>query len=77
MRLGIIGSGKIVPVFLECGRNFTVIELRIFCGTKRSIEKTQIIKEEFNIENAYSDIDEFLADDLDVVYIAVPNNLHF
>ncbi len=77
MKLGVIGSGMIVPQFLNVCKEFKELELQAICGTIRSTEKTQAIKEEFSIKNAYNDIDEFLLDDLDVVYIAVPNNLHF
>ncbi len=77
MKLGLIGSGMIVPEFLSVCRDFDGIELVAICGTPRSIEKTLSIKEEFSIKNAYSDINEFLLDDIDVVYIGVPNNLHF
>ncbi len=77
MKIGIIGTGKIAPEFLETCRNFEDIELQAICGTKRSRDKTEKLKEEFNIKHSYSDIDVFLKDDLDVVYIGVPNNLHF
>ncbi len=77
MKLGVIGSGMIVPEFLSVCKNFDEIELKAICGTQRSAEKTESIKNEFNICNAYSDIEQFLQEDLDVVYIGVPNNLHY
>ncbi len=77
MKLGIIGTGKIAPEFIEVCNSFKEVELQAICGTKRSEEKTNELKSVYNIKNAYSDFDEFLNDELDVVYIAVPNNLHF
>ncbi len=77
MKLGIIGSGKIVPEFLEVCSKFNEIELQAICGTKRSKDKTDKLKDDFKILKSYSDIDEFLIDDMDVVYVAVPNHLHY
>ncbi len=77
MNLGVIGSGKIVPEFLSVCKEFKEINLEAICGTKRSIEKTLKIKDDFNINMACSDIEEFLKSNIDVVYVAVPNNLHF
>lgn len=77
MKLGVLGSGMIVPEFLEVCKEFEDIKFISICGTKRSCEKVNNLKEEFGFENGYTNIDDFLKDDLDVVYVGIPNNLHY
>lgn len=76
MKLGILGSGKIVkevlPVLKEIG-NIEVVAI-----AARNEEKLQNLCEEFAIEKYYLSIEALLADEqIDTVYVALPNNLHF
>lgn len=77
MRLGIVGSGMIVKEFLKITPQFKDLELTAILGTKKSEEKLKELKNKYNIKNIFYDYDEFLSCDLDAVYIALPNNLHF
>ncbi len=77
MKLGIIGAGKIVLEFLEVTKDIKEIDVYSICATKRSIDKLKKMQDEFNIEKSYTSVEELLKDDIDAVYIAVPNHLHF
>lgn len=77
MRLGIIGSGMIVNDFLEIIPYLSGIELRGIYGRKSSEEKLNKLKNENNIKEIFYDYEELLKSDIDTVYIALPNNLHF
>lgn len=76
MRLGILGSGKIVEEFL------TVIDKLDFesvdiLSTERSKEKAEKMAKDFNLRDTYTDYDKMLKSDIDTVYLALPNFLHF
>lgn len=72
---GIIGTGGIAremaaALGFVCGAVYGV------CGT--SLEKAERFSQEFGVLHAYPDADAMLADEnLDIVYIATPHNLHF
>lgn len=77
IQLGIVGSGKIVQDFLPILSNFGAIEKTAICGTARSEEKVKKMVSEYGFESAFFDYDAFLESDVNVVYVAVPNHLHF
>lgn len=77
MKLGIIGSGMIVKDFLEIIPYLNGVELRGIYGRKSSEEKLNKLKNENNIKEIFYDYEELLKSDIDTVYIALPNNLHF
>ena len=76
MKLGILGSGKIVAEVLEV---LTEIEdIEILAISARKEEKLQKICQDYNIGKYYLSIDELVADpDVEVVYVALPNTLHY
>lgn len=74
MNVGVIGSGFIVPVFIEESKRYKDYHLRGIWG--RHIEKLAKFASEF--EYVTTDLEELLSDDkIDAVYIALPNGLHF
>lgn len=76
MKLGILGSGKIVKEILPVLEQVKNIELVAIAG--RNERKLEDLVEEFNIGKYYIGIDELLADpDIDTIYVALPNNLHY
>lgn len=76
VRLGTIGSGVIVHTILKNVGRTEGIRLRAVYS--RSLEKGQALAAEFGGEAVYTDLDAFLGDpDIDVVYIATPNLLHY
>ena len=76
MRLGIIGKGMIVKDLMTTMADFDFEELSIL-GRKDAEEETRLFAGEHNIKHCYVDYADLLASDVDVIYIALPNNLHF
>ncbi|MBD7911589.1 MULTISPECIES: Gfo/Idh/MocA family oxidoreductase [Clostridium] len=77
MKLGIIGSGMIVQEFLTITSYLKDLELAAIYGRKSAEEKMNELKNKYKIMDIYYDYDELLNSDVDTVYIALPNNLHF
>lgn len=77
MRLGIMGSGMIVKDFLSINPPLESLELTAICGRKSSEGTITELRNKYNIKEMFYDYDEMLKCDLDAVYIALPNNLHF
>lgn len=76
IRWGIIGPGKIARKFAS---DFSYAEnAKLVAVASTSIERARAFAHEFNIEKYYNSYSNLLNDnDIDVVYIATPNNLHF
>ncbi|MGR8825933.1 Gfo/Idh/MocA family protein [Leuconostoc mesenteroides] len=78
MKLGIIGSGNIVSEFLSFVENIKNIELVAIYGREKSIDKLYDIKNNSKIKKIYTEYNQLLLDDdIDTIYVALPNNLHF
>lgn len=89
MKLGILGTGMIVKEFLtivskqEDGtsdlacRELKNVELTAVCNVRSSQSAIMEFAKEYQIKQGYNDFDEFLKSDIDTVYIALPNNLHY
>lgn len=77
MKLGVLGSGMIVPQFLDVCKEFESIDFVSICGTERSVEKLKKLEEKYSFSNFYTEIEEFLLEDFEVVYLGIPNNLHY
>lgn len=77
MKLGIIGAGMIVKEFLTVTSYLKDLELTAIYGRKSAEEKMNEFKNKYKIKDIYYDYDELLNSDVDTVYIALPNNLHF
>lgn len=76
MKLGILGSGKIVKEVLPVLSQIENIDVEVIAA--RNEEKLQKLSKEFNIEKYYLGIEDLLEDtDIDTVYVALPNHLHF
>ena len=72
IRIAIVGTGMIVPQMLEAMQTVQGYEVVAICG--RSREKAG----RFGIPNVYTDYAEMLKrTDIDFVYIALPNTLHY
>ena len=77
MKLGIVGTGTIAEEVLPQlpGWNWQVSAL---CGTPRSKEKVAELCGQYRIPVGYTDYAAMLREaDVDAVYVAVPNFLHF
>ena len=78
MNLGIFGAGMIVQDFLTIARDIPQLELVSILGTERSLSKTKELQTQYGIQKVYTDVEENLMnDDIDTVYIALPNHLHY
>lgn len=76
MRVGIAGAGMIVPTFLDAAA--LVEEMEIYAIFARKEEVRKEFCEKYHIPAGYDSYDKLLADSkVDVVYVALPNNLHF
>ena len=76
MKLGIIGSGMIVKDFLSFAHELPEIKLEAIAA--RNIENLKELQYKYNIKEIYTDIDLCLENkEVDTIYVAVPNNLHY
>ncbi|MDS0526980.1 Gfo/Idh/MocA family oxidoreductase [Clostridium sp. SHJSY1] len=77
MRLGIVGAGMIVKDLLSISTLLKDIEFVAICGTERDKETMNQFRKDYRVENIFYNYDELLNMDLDGIYVALPNNLHF
>lgn len=77
MKLGIVGSGMIVPEFLKACEAVGGITFQGISSTKRSAEKRKQLQAAFGIVNVHDDYASLLKDDVDAIYVAAPNHLHY
>jgi len=76
MRVGVAGAGLIVPTFLDAAA--LVAQMEIYALFARREEVRREICGRYNIPVGYDSYENMLADPkVDVVYIALPNVLHF
>lgn len=78
MKLAILGTGMIVNSLLGFVKDVPAIELAAILSTKRSRATAETLQKEHGIRKLYLDYSELLSDpDIDTVYVALPNHLHF
>lgn len=76
LRLGTIGSGSIVHTILDQVK--AVDGIRLIAVYSRSEEKGASLAAEYGADRVFTDLDSFFADEeMNVVYIASPNLLHY
>ena len=75
MRVGVAGAGLIVPTFLRAAALVKGMEVKALFARKEDVRED--ICGKFHIPVGYDSYEKLLADpDLDVIYVALPNNLH-
>ncbi|GAA0318743.1 Gfo/Idh/MocA family oxidoreductase [Oceanobacillus oncorhynchi subsp. oncorhynchi] len=78
MKLGIVGAGGIVKTVLSFIGEIDEIVLKAISATTASEEMLKTLCTDYNIPNYYTDVNQMLQDkEIEVVYIAVPNHLHY
>lgn len=78
MKIAILGSGSIVPDFIEAANQVEQMELYGIWGRESSAEKLQNMQKQYQIPHVFYDYEKLLADpQIDAVYIALPNYLHY
>ena len=75
MKLGIVGSGKIVQEFLPWLASSPAFEVAALCSTQRSADKAAALCAQYGVPLHVTEYSQLLAA-VDVVYIALPNLLH-
>lgn len=76
LRLGTIGTSWITEQFIEAVLDTGKYSLEAVYS--RTENRATLFKEKFSAEKSYTDWDAFLSDsEIDVIYIASPNSLHF
>lgn len=76
IRLGTIGSGVIVQAVLD--QVCKLSGIRLAAVYSRSAEKASALAEKYGADSCYTDLDSFFQDtDVNCVYIASPNSLHY
>lgn len=76
MKLGILGTGTIVQELLPQLEALGV-EKAYLLATPRSRERAESMMAQFGLTGAVYDYDELLSADVDTVYVALPNSLHY
>jgi len=78
MKLGIIGAGLIVTELFKFIHEIDDIQITAVCATAGSEEKLKSFCREHRIDQYYVSTEELLKDpNVEVVYVAVPNHLHY
>ena len=76
MKIGILGTGMIVKALMK-----TVDKLHfsraVLLGTKETEEETKSMCREYGLDGYYLDYEELLESDVDTIYVALPNHLHY
>lgn len=79
IRWGIIATGNIAAQFAKAlnYENNHSARSKLTGIASRTLEKAQSFAQKWNISRAFGSYEELIADpDIDVIYIATPNNLH-
>ena len=78
MKLAILGTGLIVRTVLPVLEEIEGIELVSILSTPRSIAIGEELAQTYSIAQATSSFDDILSNpEIDTVYVALPNHLHF
>lgn len=74
IRIGIIGTGKIVQRFIK--QALTNKKVKITCIYSRSLDKAETWAKKYNIAHSTDDLNKMI-EHIDAIYIASPNGLHY
>lgn len=76
MKLGILGTGMIVKDLLTTYQQFN-IEKTYLLGTEATKDETEELCQKYHLDQTFYDYDVLLDSDIDTVYVALPNHLHY
>lgn len=78
MKISVVGSGMIATEVMQLLRaEFPEIEIASIFVRPSSLEKGRELANRFNVPAVYTDYEELLAQDMDFVYVANVNKVHF
>lgn len=76
MKLGILGTGMIVQEFLEIVPSLHLKKAFIL-SSERSLEKANKLMKVYHLDGVLTSYDDLLKEDIDTIYVGLPNHLHF
>ena len=76
MKLGILGTGMIVRDLLTTIHEMNIESIYIL-GTKQTEEETKQLVKQYHLNGYELDYESLLSKDIDTVYVALPNHLHY
>lgn len=76
MKLGILGTGMIVQDLMCTYEKLKIEKTYILATTQTQEEANEMIKK-YHLDKVYVNYDELLDSDIDTVYCALPNSLHY
>lgn len=76
VKLGILGTGKIVQELLP-HLSETGLQGEAILHTEHSRAHAEALRQRYHIARGYTDYDAMLQSDIEAVYVALPNHLHF
>lgn len=76
MILGILGTGMIVKDMLRMIHKLELDKIYLL-GTEQTREETEMLCSTYHLDRTYYDYDVLLASDVDTIYVALPNFLHY
>ena len=77
MKLGIAGTGMIVKDFLSVSDQIKGLLIGAILSTPKSEASARELAAQYGIEKVYTQYDQLLISDVDTIYVALPNHLHF
>lgn len=77
MKIGIVGAGTIVPYFLNGVASVEDVTVIAIAGQESDLDVMNSLKKEHGITHVFIDYTNMLESDIDTVYVAVPNHLHY
>lgn len=81
IKIAIAGTGMLVQEILPVLTELEEIEIAALCGTKRSEKIVDQLCKEYHIPQSFTDYSHMLRmeemKDIDAVYLAVPNDMHY
>ena len=76
MKIGILGTGKIVKKLLPLLAELDIEKTFLLC-TERSQPLADALAAEYGLDGCFTDYDSLLRTEIDTVYVALPNHLHY
>lgn len=76
MKLGILGTGMIVKDLLTTIHLLDIEKIKIL-GTEKTQQETNDLCEKYPLDGFHLNYDDMLKDDIDTIYVALPNFLHY
>ena len=76
MKLGILGTGMIVKDLMTTYSKFDIKKTYLMATTQTQQEAEELCQK-YHLDQIFYDYDQLLDSDIDTVYIALPNHLHY